>query len=74
MLYRTEPVLPTTSRRHLIVVIPTLLLVIFPLLLCPLAIPLLGFELLLPQLTRLVLVEVGEDQIEDLAVPFDGVA
>jgi hypothetical protein len=62
------------QRGRSIILIPTLLLVILPLLLFPLAIPLLGLEFLLPQLTRLVLIQIGKDQVEDLAVPLDGVA
>lgn len=73
--YKTSsPCSLATSPPTLIILIPALLLVVFPLLLLPLPIPLLRFKFLLPQLPRLLLIQVGEDQVEDLAVPFDGVA
>ena len=75
MLIRfTTTTAAAVAARRSIILIPALLLVILPLLLFPLLIPLLGFKFLLPQFTCFILVQIWEDQVEDLAVPFDGVA
>lgn len=62
------------ASRRSIIILTTLLIVIFPLLLLPLLIALLGLEFLFPEPVGGVLVQVREDEAEDLRVPFDGVA
>jgi hypothetical protein len=60
----------TDDKTNLIIIITILLL---PLLLLLILLALL-LQLLFPQTTRLFLVQVWKDQVEDVAVPFDRLA
>lgn len=70
-IYHTNCAVPI---RYSVVVLAAFFVVVFPLLLLPLAIALLGLQLLLPQLVGSVVVDARKDEFEDLRVPFYGVA